>query len=88
MKKETTCINHQCEICGKKLYPKWSNWIIFPIILFLMGLMFLANHIQIKRMEKIQAEPDCYKKTFYINSGEGALNEQFYKVWEVKCLSL
>ena len=88
MKKEKICINHQCEICGKKLYPQWSNWITIPIFLFLMGLMFLTIHIQTKRMEKIQSEPDCYKKVFYITSGEGALKEQFYKVWEAECPSL
>ena len=82
MKRETYCINHECEKCGEKLYPAGGEWIGVFFIGLITIFMFAGLWFFEIRAKKIQAEPNCYQREYIQNS---AMTET-YKTWEIKCL--
>lgn len=80
MKKETRCLNHQCEECGNKLYPKWSNWFNIVFCSFIIVLMFLFSWLQDKQLKSLSIQ--CYERHYL--SGRGTDLEVLKNI-DIKC---
>lgn len=78
MEKETICVRHHCEHCGKYLVERWQNWLFVVVMLIFITPMAILSVIQMRNENKKQ----CYTREYI--SGRGT-NFEVLRNKDVEC---